>query len=216
MCSRITSLDFIIIYCNICYVQDFINVVITQNIYLRQVSLCDIYWRQMTMLYLLVTAMLMWYLIKTDINLNFCDIHWRQMSMWYLLKYQCDIYWLQMSMWWYLLRCQCDIYQRQISMLSNTDRYQYWIIRHILMLIFTRKTDINADNYLIQISILILPEIGTLSSTLSAFLIRYRDRATTCWHQKISLFPHPHLTEVILHLWNKTQSSVEQSVQLNF
>lgn len=93
MCSRITSLDFIIIYCNICCVQDFINVVITQNIYLRQVSLCDIYWRQMTMLYLLVTAMLMWYLIKTDINLNFCDIHWRQMSMWYLLKYQCDIYW---------------------------------------------------------------------------------------------------------------------------
>lgn len=32
MCSRITSLDFIIIYCNICCVQDFINVVITQNI----------------------------------------------------------------------------------------------------------------------------------------------------------------------------------------
>lgn len=84
------------------------------------------------------------------------------------------------------------------------------------MLIFTRKTDINADNYLIQISMLILPEIGTLSSTLSAFLIRYRDRATTCWHQKISLFPHPHLTEVILHLWNKTQSSIEQCFQLNF
>lgn len=84
------------------------------------------------------------------------------------------------------------------------------------MLIFTRKTDINADNYLIQISMMILPEIGTLSSTLSAFLIRYRDRATTCWHQKISLFPHPHLTEVILHLWNKTQSSVEQCFQLNF
>lgn len=111
-----------------------------------------------------------------------------------------------MSMWWYLLRCQCDVYQRQISMLSNT--------RQILILNY--QTYINADNYLIQISMLILPEIGTLSSTLSAFLIRYRDRATTCWHQKISLFPHPHLTEVILHLRNKTQSSVEQCFQLNF
>ena len=44
------------------------------------------------------------------------------------------------------------------------------------------------------------PEIGTLSSTPSAFLMRYRDSATTCWHQKMSLFPQPHLTDVILHL----------------
>lgn len=89
MCSRITSLDFIIIYCNICCVQDF-------GYYPKQLP---------------KTAFSMWYLLETDDNvifagdsyvnvifnqdwyLNFCDIHWRQMSMWYLLKYQCDIYW---------------------------------------------------------------------------------------------------------------------------
>lgn len=117
-------------------------------------------------------------------------------------------------------RCPCDDIYLDVNVIFTRGRYQCYLIqtitRHISMLIFTRKTDINADIYLIQISMLILPEIGTLSSTLSAFLIRYRDRATTCWHQKISLFPHPHLTEVILHLWNKTQSSVEQCFQLNF
>lgn len=62
------------IYC----VQDIINVVITQNIDLTQVSLYvhDIYWREMSMWYLLETddnviAMSMWYLF-------------RQMSMFYL------------------------------------------------------------------------------------------------------------------------------------
>lgn len=47
------------IYC----VQDIINEVITQNIYLTQVSLYvhDIYWREMSM----------WYLLETDDNVIF-------------------------------------------------------------------------------------------------------------------------------------------------
>lgn len=122
-------------------------------------------------------------------------------------------------MWCYLLRCQCNIYQRQISMLFTVLKTDIcWFTRDIYQCWKLPETDINADiyRYLQQILVRYLPEIGTLSSTLSAFLIRYRDRATTCWHQKISLFPHPHLTEVILHLSNKTQPSVEQCFQLNF
>lgn len=34
---------------------------------------------------------------------------------------------------------------------------------------------------------------------MTDLLILYKDKATTCWHQKISLFPQEHLTDVILH-----------------
>lgn len=49
MCSRITSLDFIIIYCNICCVQDF-------GYYPKQLP---------------KTAFSMWYLLETDDNVIF-------------------------------------------------------------------------------------------------------------------------------------------------
>lgn len=134
-------------------------------------------------------------------------------------------------------RCPCDDIYSDVNVIFTRDRYQCYLLEtdinvdlpetYINVDNYQRdryqcwklpETDINADTciYLRQILVRYLPEIGTLSSTLSAFLIRYRDRATTCWHQKISLFPHPHLTEVILHLWNETQSSVEQCFQLNF
>lgn len=45
-----------------------------------------------------------------------------------------------------------------------------------------------------------LPDMGTRSLTLSAFLMRYSDSATTCWHQKMSFVSQLHVTEVILHL----------------
>ena len=42
-------------------------------------------------------------------------------------------------------------------------------------------------------------EIGSRNCTIFARRILYNDSATTCWHQKMSLFPHVHLTDVILH-----------------
>lgn len=47
------------------------------------------------------------------------------------------------------------------------------------------------------------PDMGTRSRTLSAFLMRYNESATTCWHQNISLVSQVHVTEVILHLTMK-------------
>ncbi len=54
------------------------------------------------------------------------------------------------------------------------------------------------------------PEIGTRSCTLSALRIRCSDNATTCWHQKMSLFPQPHFTDVILHLKAHKKAAVKR------
>lgn len=60
-----------------------------------------------------------------------------------------------------------------------------------------------------------LPEMGTRNLTLSAFLMRYKERATTCWHQKMSFVSQLHVTEVILHLKKEENwSSHTQRVQL--
>jgi len=45
--------------------------------------------------------------------------------------------------------------------------------------------------------------MGTRNRTVSAFRILYKDKATTCWHQKMSLVSQLQVTEVILHLKEK-------------
>ena len=51
--------------------------------------------------------------------------------------------------------------------------------------------------------------MGTRNCTPSALRIRCKDKATTCWHQNISLFPQPHLTDVILHLKKILHKEIE-------
>ena len=42
--------------------------------------------------------------------------------------------------------------------------------------------------------------MGTLKRTVSALRILNKAKATTCWHQKMSLASQLHVTDVILHL----------------
>lgn len=61
------------------------------------------------------------------------------------------------------------------------------------------------------IDIYCLPDIGTLSLTLSAFRILYKDKATTWGHQNISFVSQLHVTDVILHLYtNRERKNIHQ------
>lgn len=55
-----------------------------------------------------------------------------------------------------------------------------------------------------------LPEIGTRKQTASAFLIRYRAKATTWRHQNISLVSQLQVTDVILHLERKPYNTLQK------
>lgn len=56
------------------------------------------------------------------------------------------------------------------------------------------------NTIIIKMYTIFLPDIGTLSLTLSAFRILYKDKATTWGHQNMSFVSQLHVTDVILHL----------------
>lgn len=62
---------------------------------------------------------------------------------------------------------------------------------------------------------IVLPDIGTLSLTLSAFRILYKDKATTWGHQNMSFVSQLHVTDVILHLQTNKKKTMYNTYNIN-
>lgn len=94
----------------------------------------------------------------------------------------CWVLWMHRTI---MYTCHWSTYQRFWDE-NSVSSFRFWISKPSMALV-------------------ILPEIGTRSRIDSAFRILYKDKATTCSHQKMSFVSQLQVTDVILHLKMKMQ-----------